>query len=395
LGLIRRINDESYVRIQFGKSMADLAEWVRPRENTIEAICHGMQVSDGVEFDLRLTEDERLVLHHDSKTEYGDYPESMIMEELPEYVETLDELLENNNFVRRWTEEGAFSCIELKPPHPSSGKAGGWFGGESREKHMIKMIQNLEEVLEPIDLGESGTVVYSFEPKIISAAKKTKSKFKFSRIRPYLRQWGTWKTQRIVAAPSFLSNSLPRLMDKQRREGSPMLPCSMQYLKGIESRINMGLTVGLKGKKLERLNKYRRGYPIYVWPCESKYERLILDAGLTGITDDLSPNMVTLVTGHARWTKPATQPLTDEKREELDNTPEIEHESIISEFKNEITPWHELTNSERESFVTNWSKKWSWERDIETILKETKATNMPWEVSRIIGHRGTGKTHSK
>ena len=121
----------------------------------------------------------------------------------------------------------------------------------------------------------------------------------------------------------------------------------------------------------------------------------MLDAGLTGITDYLSPEIVTLATGHARWTKPSTQPLTDEKRQELDNTPEIEHRDIISEYSKEITPWHELSDNERMNFVTNWSKKWSWERSMDAILKETSETNMPWEVSRIIGHRGTGKTHSK
>jgi hypothetical protein len=375
--------------------MTNSAGWVQPRENSIEAITYGMQVSDGVEFDLRLTEDDRLVLHHDSKTEFGDYPESMKMDELPDYVETLDELLEDKNFIKRWTEEGAFSCIELKPPHPSSGKAGGWIGGKSRELHMIKMIQKLEESLESLNLGESSTIIYSFEPKLISAAKKIGSEYKFSIIRPYIRQWGTWQTQRIAAIPSFLSNSLPRLIDKQRREGSPMLPCSMQYLKGVESRVNFGMTVGLRGKKLERLNKYRRGYPIYVWPCKSIDERLLLDAGLTGITDHLSPELVTLDTGHARWTKPSTQPLTDKKRQELDNAPEIEHKDLVSEFSKEIAPWHELSNKERIDFLTNWSKKWEWERSIETIMKETSDTNMPWEVSRIIGHRGTGKTHSK
>ena len=72
--------------------MATSAEWVQPRENTIEAISYGIQVSDGVEFDLRLTEDKQLVLHHDSKTEFGDYPETMLMDELPDYVETFDDL---------------------------------------------------------------------------------------------------------------------------------------------------------------------------------------------------------------------------------------------------------------------------------------------------------------
>jgi len=375
--------------------MAEVSEWRQPRENTVEAITYGMQVSDGVELDIRLTEDDRLVLHHDSKTEYGNYPECMKLDELPNYIEPIEDLFNNSDFIRRWTEEGAFVCIELKPPHPSSGKAGGWIGGDLREKHMIKMIKKLEEHIDHLDVSQSSSIVYSFEPKLISASKKIDSRLKFSRLRPQIRQWGTWNTQRAAAAPSFIMNSLPRLMKKQRKEGSPMLPCSLQYLRGIESKINFGLTVGLKGRGLKRLNKYRRGYPLYVWPCDSDVERLLLDAGLTGITDDLSPNSVTLETGHARWTKPATQPLTEERRLELDNTPRENHISIISEFKKEIPPWHELVDSEREAFVTNWRKKWSWERDIEQLLSETTKSSLPWGVPRIIGHRGAGKTHSK
>ena len=97
-----------------------------------------------------------------------------------------------------------------------------------------------------------------------------------------------------------------------------MLPCSLQYLRGIESNLSLGRTVGLEGKKLERLTKYRKGYPVYVWPSKSNSERMLLDAGLTGLTDDLSPTSVTLESGYARWTKPATQPLTKEQRVELD-----------------------------------------------------------------------------
>ena len=373
--------------------MREGGKWVRPRENTVEALVYGMKVSDGVELDLRLTEDERLVLHHDSKTEFGEYPECLNFDDLPEYVEPIEDLLENKDFIRRWTEEGAFTCIELKAPHPSSGKAGGWFNGKEKEKHMIQMIQELQNVLEPIEYGESSTVIYSFDPKIISASRKIKSNLKFSRLRPNIRQWGNWTTQRIVATPSFLANSLPKLMDKQRREGSPMLPCSLQYLRGIESNINIGWSVGLEGKKLERLTKYRRGYPVYVWPSKSDSERLLLDAGLTGLTDDLAPNSVTLDSGHARWTKPATQPLTEDMRKELDITPKEEHASKIAELKKEVAPWHELADNERKGFITEWSKKWLWEREMSILLKETSECLLPWEVPRIIGHRGTGKSH--
>ena len=373
--------------------MEETLDWVRPRENTVEALVYGMEQSDGVELDLRLTQDQRLILHHDSKTEFGEYPECLTIDELPDYVEPMDDLLANKDFIRRWTEEGAFTCIEFKSPHPSSGKAGGWFNGKEKEQHMINMIQNLQELLEPIERSNSSTVIYSFDPKIITASKKIKTDLKFSRLRPNIRQWGNWTTQRIVATPSFLANSLPRIMDKQRQEGSPMLPCSLQYLKGIESNINIGWTVGLEGKKLERLTKYRRGYPVYVWPSKSDSERLLLDAGLTGLTDDLSPNSVTLDTGHARWTKPATQPLTDETRKELDDTPKEEHFTKISELKKEVSPWYELSDNERIKFVDNWRKKWLWARERSALLNETSKSSLPWEVSRIIGHRGTGSSH--
>ncbi len=368
-------------------------QWIRPRENTVEALVYGMNECDGVELDLRLSEDNRLVLHHDSRTEFGDYPECLTLDELPDYVEPIDDLLEKKDFIRRWTEEGAFTCFEFKAPHPSSGKAGGWFNAKEREKHMMKMIEELNEILDPVDFSESSTVIYSFEPKIISASKKVKTDLKFSRLRPNIRSWGNWTSQRIVATPSFIVNSLPRLMEKQRKENSPMLPCSLQYLRGIESNLSLGRSVGLEGKKLERLTKYRKGYPVYVWPSKSNSERMLLDAGLTGLTDDLSPTSVTLESGYARWTKPATQPLTKEQRLELDETPIEQHFTKLNEMKKEVSPWHELSENERFDFISSWKKRWSWERDINSLIKETSKSSLPWEAPRIIGHRGTGKSH--
>ena len=86
--------------------------------------------------------------------------------------------------------------------------------------------------------------------------------------------------------------------------------------------------------------------------------------------------------------------MTDEKKAELYAVPEEQHESILLEFRDEISPWHELSDQERNLFIEKWRKKWSWERSLNTILEETSATSLPWEVPRIIGHRGAGKTHS-
>ena len=42
--------------------------WEQPPENSLDALLHGMRFSDGVEFDLRLSADEELVVYHDSIT---------------------------------------------------------------------------------------------------------------------------------------------------------------------------------------------------------------------------------------------------------------------------------------------------------------------------------------
>ena len=44
-------------------------KWVQPDQNSIEAIAHGMSHADGSEFDVRLTTDGELVLHHNARIE--------------------------------------------------------------------------------------------------------------------------------------------------------------------------------------------------------------------------------------------------------------------------------------------------------------------------------------
>ena len=41
-------------------------EWQQAPENTLQSLKHGIIHSDGVEFDLRLTSDGKLIIHHDS-----------------------------------------------------------------------------------------------------------------------------------------------------------------------------------------------------------------------------------------------------------------------------------------------------------------------------------------
>ncbi|MEC8998113.1 MAG: glycerophosphodiester phosphodiesterase family protein, partial [Candidatus Thermoplasmatota archaeon] len=42
-----------------------MVTWEQPRENSIAALRHGMEFADGVEFDLKLSNDGEFVIYHD------------------------------------------------------------------------------------------------------------------------------------------------------------------------------------------------------------------------------------------------------------------------------------------------------------------------------------------
>ena len=367
--------------------------WEQPPENSLDALVHGMRFSDGVEFDLRLSANEELVVYHDSITADGRYTECVEASTMPDYVCTLDDLLAESGFVEPWVSEGKFACIELKMPHPSSGKVGGMFSAEAKIDHLRRMIEMVDESIGSLGISPSGSVVYSFEPRLLKAAARTDSELRFARLVPYLRPWGSSFVKRVFASPYFIGLSLPRLMSMQRKAGAPMLPAALDYLDGSKRHFTIGTTVGLHGRHLTNLTRKRKGFPVYVWPAHIRVERAILDAGLTAISDELSPEVHTLPTGEPRWLRPATQPLDDEVRAQLDATPEDGHVDAIRRLQREVAPWSELSDTERRAFIESWRKRWIWERSLDSLMSEASESSMPWEVSRIIGHRGAGRTY--
>ncbi|MDP7659398.1 MAG: hypothetical protein QGF77_05570, partial [Candidatus Thalassarchaeaceae archaeon] len=72
-----------------------------------------------------------------------------------------------------------------------------------------------------------------------------------------------------------------------------------------------------------------------------------------------------------RLTKPATEPLSG----------------------TESTPWNEMSEGEHRELLAGMKKRWLWGRSVDELLSSSSANQIPWEVPRIIGHRGTGRTH--
>ncbi len=132
--------------------------WNQPKENSIASLREGIERFDGVEFDIRLTRDGELVLHHDrtlsvpaaKKVGLPKYVEDCTLEQVCEFgFDSFDNLLSDSGFMECWLQESRFVCLELKIPHPASKAGGGWMSPGTRREHLRKMMkysmQKLEE----------------------------------------------------------------------------------------------------------------------------------------------------------------------------------------------------------------------------------------------------------
>ena len=366
--------------------------WEQPRENSLTSHLHGITHLDGVDLDLRLTTDDELMLHHDDSFARGCYVENYSASELKEYSDTFSALLAKSEFTEPWQHEGKCVCIELKSPHPSSGKGGGWFAGTKRVKHLAKMLELVHEAVAQFELPSTSVVFYSFDPRFLKAAKMVDFPYPRARLMPYLREWGPSRLKKAVAAPSFIANSLPRLMRKHQSWGAPMIPCASQYLHGPSRRLVTGTTVGLEGKELERLTRTRKGFPAFVWPVPTTIESRLLGAGLTAITDSTSPEIIDLPCGGARWARPATQPLNHDNSAQLSDLSGTSANEKIAEFTKDVPRWHELDDSGRRELLDGWRKRWQWGRSLDELCADSAPNSIPWEVPRMVGHRGAGRT---
>ena len=373
--------------------------WVKPIENSIEGIRQGMLHTDGVEFDLRLTMDGELVLFHDnhiSKPQIeqiggSKWTEDHTSEELAELdIRLFRTLLDDDVFANAWRDHGKVACVELKMPHPKS-KIAGSVNPKKREKHARVMAKMVDSMLNEMDLQQSNVVMISFKRRFRHACARANVRWPVAQLQPAIPEVGGRRMKRILTLPSFMWLSLAFHLKHQKMVGAPMLPCALEYIHGATRHLTLGRTFGLKGYTGRRLNRLRKGYQAYVWPTPIGVEKSLQELGLTGMTDDTSPDSVTLPEGGARWTRWASQPLEPERAALLRDADPSDHSALIEEAAREVTPWHELSGIERRGFLSSWRKKWNWDRDIDELVADSSPKTMPWEVSRLLGHRGSGK----
>jgi len=374
-------------------------DWVKPIENSIDGLRHGMTHLDGVEFDMRLTMDGELVLFHDNhlskeqveKIGGSKWTEDHSTSELAELgIETFEQLLADDVFTHSWREHGKVACVELKMPHPNS-KIAGSVNPKKREKHARTMAKLADSMLNEVGLQQSNVVFISFKRRFRHACARANVRWPVAQLQPAIPEVGGRRMKRILTMPSFMWLSLAFHLKHQKLVGAPILPCALEYVHGATRHITLGRTFGLTGYTGRRLNRLRKGYQAYVWPTPIAVENSLHQIGLTGMTDDTSPESVTHPDGGARWTRWASQPLDPEREALFQNADPSDHSALIEDAAREVTPWYELTDIERRGFLSIWRKRWNWERDIDELAGDSSPQTMPWEMSRLLGHRGSGK----
>ena len=371
-------------------------------ENTLDSLVHGMTLFDAIEFDVRLTKDDQVIIHHDRKVSINPelrqgkspYVENRELDDLLEMgFCSLEMLLEHPLIQQAVQEQGKVMVIESKRPSYNVKRSGGWFAKNKHDIHMGATMKRVEEVLDQYDIPQQSTVHYAFHKSMKDAARLGELQRNWSTLLPTIRPFGGRKIHRILASPEFLTTSFARLMRKHQQNASPMMPCAIEYLTTPTNRIPLGKTVGLRGKSLERLTKIRQGFPVYLWPVSAKIEHHVLNAGLSVLTDASDPAMTWLPSGHARWTQPATLPLDETQYMRLKNATKEDHLSVLKSLKNDATPWMECDRARKRELLTYWKQKWQWNSTVEDLLDfEEKNGSMPWQIVRMIGHRGAGKT---
>ena len=368
--------------------------WTQPAQNSIDAIAHGMTYSDGSEFDVRLTVDGELVLHHNAKIELEGPKEGLFPYVEQNHSDDLraagfdifSELIEDPRVKSYWIDGCSTACIEIKRPHPRAKIAGSYFRRGGMTTHISKIMKNIENQLAPLSIPDRNTVIISFDPKTMNAHKLSKITLPVSPISPSIRPWGPAPIRRAMALPSYGRRTVAGIVKHWQGIGAPVLPLAFKHLHSWSKFLHLGRTYSFKGKSLVKLNQIRRGFPIHVWPAPMKIEKDIIAGGFTAVSDVMDPTILRTPKGQTRWLKPGTQPLNYDLEEKMNVFSNEQNAKILHELASERPAWVDLDLKERQKIIDRLGKKLAW--------SEIKADegSPPWEVPRFIGHRGAGKT---
>ena len=365
--------------------------WNQPPENSLHALKHGMDFSDGVEFDVRVDADGELVIFHDEALPKKGPLSSRCIENIHtsdlinEGVLTLQEVIDDRKFLESWQSGSKTVDIEIKMPHPVVGK--------SHNEHLKLIMRKISLMTQDLHLGPRSTIVTSFSPEIAKASRECEFAMPVTQLVPKIRPWGRhWRVKKLFAVPQFFLTSVPSIADRFRDEGMESVGMALEYLSGWERRARLGRSVGLRGKGLARLHQSLRGMGAFVWPAPLHLEDRLLEAGISIVTDHLNPEVLNKPDGSFRWPRPASQPLDEEWSDRLSKSSSEDLGDLMSEASGSLPYWSEMEDVRKSEMILQQGRRMNWDGSENSWIKNLE-DGIPWGSPRIIGHRGAGKTH--
>ena len=86
-------------------------------------------------------------------------------------------------------------------------------------------------------------------------------------------------------------------------------------------------------------------------------------------------------------------PLDEAQQRQLSDATKETHLDVLKSLKKDTQPWSECDSYRKRELLAYWRKKWQWSKSVDELVRfEKQHGSMPWEVVRMIGHRGSGKT---
>ena len=191
--------------------------WQQAPENTVESLRHGIQVNDGIEFDVRMTQDGELIIHHDANVSVpqsklphdSSWVENHTLEELTSLgFPSFRSMLEDAGIQKEWRDQGKMGCVEFKRPHPSALYGGGVFGKRQHISHVSAMMEKTESLLKEFEIPSENTVYYSFHKGMKASVQSSGSVRPWAELMPYIPPFGTHFTKRMRGSMQFFATSI-------------------------------------------------------------------------------------------------------------------------------------------------------------------------------------------
>ena len=163
--------------------------WKQPVENSIEGLRYAIENLDGIEFDLRLTKDNELIIHHDrivattKENLEGKpiYAEDWTLDELMELgFASFDQLLDDKVIMKNWIEDAKVVCLEAKVPHIKSKVMGKPWKFKSHDKYLGELLALMESKVDEAGVPNDNAVYYSFHSRMKKSADHAKIKRNWS-----------------------------------------------------------------------------------------------------------------------------------------------------------------------------------------------------------------------